>query len=302
MSGAFAFDAALRRMILAVCVPAVGCGGASPSLPTASTPPPAPTPLPSPTPTPRVNVTLNAPSDSSRFSAQLALLNVGASIDIDFWPLGVNSVGGERFGHAIEFWLIADTSVPIDLEQRGELDSALSLVWSPSTKDWVVAWNSNATGYVYSPRRLAVPFGVMRNMRIRRTREGYADFFLDGERIMQLVNPAASRRVYVRAYATTLEFSYVPGVFGTSFNPAVSQLSPRGAAVRGLVESGARRRAGGSSLLPELPRPQLVDRVVPGHEVARRGGEDDVGLVVNVADRIEHRSPPWIQGRLGKSA
>lgn len=102
------------------------CGGASGTTPARPTALPSPLPTPIATPTPRSTFTLNAPSDSGIYSALLARLKVGSSIELEFTPMGVNEVSGEAFGHSIEFWLVADTSGPIALEERGELDSALS--------------------------------------------------------------------------------------------------------------------------------------------------------------------------------
>lgn len=205
----------LIRLLLCLAPWFGACGGAAGTTPSPAAPPtPLPTPLP--TPTPRSTFTLNAPSDSSAYSTLLARLKVGSSIELEFTPMAINQVSGESFGHSIEFWLFADTSGTIALEERGELNSALSFVWSERTTEWVVSSYTNGTGYAYSSRRVRLPFGDPRTMLIHRTSDGRAEFFLDGDRILDLVNPESSELLYARAFGAAVEVSFVPGVFGSS--------------------------------------------------------------------------------------
>lgn len=137
-------------------------------------------------------------------------------MQINFQLLSINILAEETYGHSIEFWLYADSSTPVELEQQGDLDSALSFVWSKASQNWVVSSVTRANGYSYSSRRVSLPVGNERTVRIRRAPSGVAQFFLDGDLVMELNNPQASNRVYVRVYAASAEFSYSPGVFGTA--------------------------------------------------------------------------------------
>lgn len=204
------------RVLVASAAFAAGCGGESPSRPATAGPNPLPTPTPTPTatPTPRITIELTAPVDSGRYSTSLASLDVGRSFDIDFTPLDVHRASGQQYGNSIEFWLFADANVPSDLGEIPFLSSCLSFVWAQATGTWVVSWFAEGR-YGYGSRRIPLPLGESRSLRIRRLADGTAEFLLDGEQVMLLVNPAASRLVFARVYAARATFSYRPGVFGS---------------------------------------------------------------------------------------